>query len=788
MVQVNERVLALLEFDKIAARVRAECMTPYGRELAERAHPLATHDMVLRALDETEEAGSILRLKGSLPFARTMDIRPVVGRAARGAVASAAELLAVAVTSAAARRIFQAVAGAAEQVDAPRLQEYAAGLATPKDVEDEVLSCLDEDALLRDRASPELYRLRKAITGAEERIKKALDELLRSAQMQRNLQDHIVTVRGDHYCLAIKAEHQNHVRGVVHDVSASGQTVFIEPERVLQAANEKRRLLAEEERESERILAHLSSRVGAHEALYQSATQALGAIDYAAARAHLARRTGSVRPLVAREPRLHIRGGRHPLLDQEAVVPLDVRLGGDAVSLVITGPNTGGKTVVLKTVGLLALMALCGFFIPAVEGTEIGFFMEIYADIGDEQSIEQSLSTFSSHMTHIVDILRSADNHALVLLDEVGAGTDPTEGAALAMAILERLRQLGAHTLATTHYSELKAYAYTTPGVTNASVEFDAATLAPTYRLLMGVPGRSNAFAIARRLGLAEEIIDDAESRLSTHDIRVEDLICRLQESVSAARTEEEALRETRLAAQRVEGEWLARQRAEREERDERRRRANDELRRYVRGVEREADELLRELRTLRERATPVKEHELSDVMRRLRELAPAQILHTPASQRRTAQAFEPGDEVRVLPLAGQVGTVVEAGQDGTDLLVALGAMKMKVGRDSVELLRRAPKKPQTSAMFQRVADDVKPTLDMRGARVEEAIAEVDRYLDRALVAGYPMVTIIHGKGTGALRSALETYLRGHPHVRQMRPGGEREGGSGVTVVTLGEL
>ncbi len=785
-IRVNERVLALLEFDKIAARVREECATPYGRELAARAHPLATREAVQEALDEAEEGGAIQRIIGDLPFAHTQDIRPAVGRAARGATAAAAELLAVAVTSGAARRISRALAAAAERADLPRLHAHAQGLATPRDVEDEVLRCLDEDGLLRDSASPELHRLRRAISGARARMKRTLDELLRSAQAQRWLQDSIVTVRGDRYCLAVKAEHQKHVRGVVHDQSASGQTVFVEPERVLAAANEIQRLRAEEERECERILAQLSARVGEHERAYMDAVRALGLIDYATARGRHARRTDSVRPALPDSPHIRIHGGRHPLLDRATAVPLDLAIGDEAALLVITGPNTGGKTVALKTVGLLTVMALSGFFVPAAEGTEIGFFTEVYADIGDEQSIEHSLSTFSSHMGKIVGILGAADDRSLVLLDEVGAGTDPTEGAALAMAILDQLRQLGVRALATTHYSELKAYAYTTPRVANASVEFDVQTLAPTYRLLMGVPGRSNAFAIARRLGLPEGIIDHAKSLLTTQEIRVEDLIRRLQESVSAAREEERALRAARGEAERVEAQWLERQRVEQEERAARKRRADDELRAYLRRSQREADDLLAELRALRARSEAVKEHELSDVRRRMEDLVPAQNLHRQAKQRGSGQRIEPGDEVRVLPLAGQQGTVVELGQDGSDLLVALGAMKMKIGREGVELVRKAAKAPQARALFQRATEDVKPSLDMRGARVEEAIAEVDRYLDRALVAGYPLVTIIHGKGTGALRGALETYLRSHPHVQQMRPGGEREGGSGVTVVTLG--
>lgn len=782
---MNERILRLLEYAAIRERVLTACATPYGREWAQALAPLATLEEARLALAGTVEGAALLRIKGTPPFPLVSDIRSALGRVRVGGVASAEQLLAIAITANRARMIARFIADVGERTEVPQCTSLTDSLAIPKALDDEILACIDEEGVLMDRASAELSRLRSAMRTVQVRMKRTLEEMVRSAQWQKYLQDTIVTMRGDRYCLAVRADSQQHVRGVVHDASASGQTVYIEPERVLQLSNELRALQAAEEREVERILAELSQLVSVYEEKLQAAVAAIGHVDFMVAKARSGRQDSAVEPLLTPRQAIHIRAGRHPLLERERAVPLDVSVGDGFHLLVITGPNTGGKTVALKTMGLLTLMGLSGLFVPALEGTEIGFFTDVFADIGDEQSIEQNLSTFSSHMTHIVEILRHARRDTLVLFDELGAGTDPTEGAALAVAILDELRLRGICTVATTHYSELKAYAYTTPDTMNASVEFDLETLAPTYRLLMGVPGKSNAFAISRRLGLPEDLIRKAQEQLSTQDVRVEDLIAQLQASVLAARAEQDALRRARDAATAHEQALFAQLAREQEERDRRRQKAEEEARALVRGTHREIEALLVELREAKAQGRRLKDHEISDARKRLEGLAPERRLAASPSHRST-RPIGAGDEVRVLSLGGQKGTVMEIPEHAEEALIAIGAMKVKVGKEQLELVRKADKIAAPVVMVTRAdTGSVGASLDLRGVNVDDGIMAVDRYLDRAILSGFHQVTIIHGKGTGVLRRAIVDYLREHSRVRSARPGVEGEGGSGVTVVEL---
>ncbi len=777
---MNERVLNILEFPKIREAVVEQCITPYGQQLAEQLEPLRALSDVADALALTSEGYAVYRLKGAPPFPRTMDVRSPIIRAQKGGILSASELVAIALTARASRYVSRFLEDVAQRVELPRFLDMVPTLAVPRTVEQDVLFCIDEDAVILDQASPELSSIRREMRLIQERMKRTLEEMLHSPTVQRYLQDTIITMRKDRYCLAVKAENQSQVRGVVHDESASGATVYVEPERVFRLGNELTKLRGNEEREIERILQRLSSLVMGHADVLQEAIRSLGILDFAIAKAIYAKKEQGVEPRIVEQSRLHIRAGRHPLLAKDRVVPLDVRIGDDFHLLVITGPNTGGKTVALKTMGLLTIMALSGLYVPAAEGTEIGFFTEVFADIGDEQSIEQSLSTFSSHMKNIVHILGEADDQSLVLFDELGAGTDPTEGAALAMAILDTLRLRHVCALATTHYSELKAYAYTTPDTMNASVEFDLATLAPTYRLLVGVPGRSNAFAIARRLGLQADLIESAQEKLSTNDIRVEDLIAQLQHSVIVSRDEEKLARDLRLQAEALENKWREMLQKEEQERDRKRARADDELRQYIKRAQREADMLLQELRELRAEGIKLKDHELADARGRLERLSPGQSLHI-APKSIAKKEIRVGDEVRVLTLSGQKATVMEI--SGDEALVAVGAMKMKVSNANLELLKAREKVATPTTLFTRTSETVMASLDIRGETIEEAILAVDRYLDRAILAGFHQVTLIHGKGTGALRHGLQDYLRAHPRIKSMRPGGQGEGGSGVTVV-----
>lgn len=780
---MNEKVIRTLEFDKIRERVVNDCTTPYGQELALQIRPLDHVEAVRHALDLAEAGEFYYRISGIIDLPVTSDLRSAVNVARLGGILSALDLVGLGLTTKKSRQLARQIAHLAEDHEQLQLlTQFLEPLTISREFDEEIEHCLDASGEVLDRASSALKTVRSDIRGVQARIKRTLEEMLRSPSIAKHLQETIVTLRGDRYCLAVKAESQGHIRGFIHDVSASGATVFIEPERVVQLGNSLRQLENQEKKEIEKILQQLSGLVTSLVDQFAELFSALGVIDYILAKAKFAHDLRAVKPVVKEAPLLKIRAGRHPLLDAHKVVPLDLRLGQDFHQLVITGPNTGGKTVALKTAGLFVLMALSGLYLPALEGTEVGWFSEVFADIGDEQSIEQSLSTFSSHMVNIIQILQAADETSLLLFDELGAGTDPTEGAALALAILDDLRRRGIRALATTHYTELKAYAYTTPDVMNASVEFDVETLAPTYRLLIGVPGKSNAFAIAARLGLNQQLIEQAASKIASKDARIDDMIAKLQVHMATAEKEAQALAATKEEAEQIT-EQLRLQLAQEEKiKEDRTRRMQDELRTYVRKVEREAEELLGELRERKAENQMLKDHERTEMRKQIEGWLPATNLRK-GERIREKHVIHPGDEVKVLSFGGQTATVLE--KSAGEWVVAVGVMKMKVPEKDLELLRRAAKVPKPAALVRRSTSLVKSELDLRGKTVDEAIHLVDQYLDQAVMAGYPQVTLIHGKGTGALRKGIMDYLRSHPHVETARSGGEGEGGLGVTIVEL---
>ncbi len=779
---MNERVLRLLDFAQIVSAVTVRCQTPYGEERARALRPFATLTDARTALADTEEGSAYYRLKGEAVFARTKDLRSAVMRARVGGILSPSELFQLAETARSVRRFARILMELSERAEVSRFAERFQALDLPKTLEDEIFRCIDEDARVLDQASATLADLRSSMRTVTQRMRRTIDEMVKSTSVQNYLQDQIVTMRNDRLCLSVRADAAQHVRGIVHDQSASGATYFIEPERVASLGNELRRYALLEEREIERILSELSAYAAPNADVLLEAFEVLGAFDFAIAKAAYAHAERAVKPELDEQPILQLVQARHPHLDLARAVPLDIRLGDSFTQLLITGPNTGGKTVSLKTMGLLTIMGLSGLYVTAAQGTRIGWFDEVYADIGDEQSIEQSLSTFSSHMTHIIRILREASPTSLVLFDEIGAGTDPTEGASLAMAILDELRARGIRTVATTHYSELKAYAYTTPGTINASVSFDVETLTPTYRLELGIPGKSYAFAIAERLGLPQTLIEQARARLTTTDERVEDLISHLTQRVHDAREDHEQAHRARQDVERLREQLEERARIEEEERMSRKKKADEEIRAYVKRSQREADDLIAQLREMATSGA-VKDHELTAVRGRMRALAPDPTL-VMAPRKRSNETLAEGDEVRVLSLAGQKGSLMsEVGRD--EWLVAIGSMKLRVNRKNMELLRRAEKVEAPVVMVKRASEGVSPTLDVRGQTVQEAMVEVDRYLDKAVLSGYHQVTIVHGKGTGALREGLLLYLRTHRRVRTYRQGGEGEGGSGVTVIEL---
>ncbi|GIO04710.1 endonuclease MutS2 [Brevibacillus reuszeri] len=784
---MEQRVLKTLEYDKMVALLIDKASCTYGKEKAAELVPFLRLDEVVTAQQGTAQAATVLRLKGSVPLGGIRDIRGPVQRARLNAMLAPMELLDIASTIMAGRRLKSFLLDMCDDHELPLLQYEAERIEGLRELETEIRRCVDENGDILDSASIELRQVRQEIRQVESRIREKLDQMTRSSSYQKMLMENIVTIRGDRFVIPVKQEYRHVFGGIVHDQSASGATLFIEPEVIVTMNNKLRELRLREEREVERILYVLTEQVSfAVEALLEN-VDALTELDFMFAKAQLAWSMKAICPRLNDRGYLHLKKARHPLIPREVVVPVDVELGGEYTAIVVTGPNTGGKTVSLKTIGLLSLMAMSGLHIPAEEESEMTVFSSVFADIGDEQSIEQSLSTFSSHMTNIIHILANMDEKSLVLFDELGAGTDPTEGAALAMSIIDHVIESKARLVATTHYSELKAYAYDRPEVINASVEFDVETLRPTYRLLIGVPGRSNAFAIARRLGLPEHIIEVARGSISEEDNQVESMIASLERNRKTAEAERH-----QAEALRREAEDLRRQLEEEraqfaEEKNKRMERAEDEARIAVQLAKEEADTIIRELREMMAEGMEIKEHRLIDAKKRLGnavlELEKEKV-KKPAKAVRATQ-IKVGDEVMVTSF-GQKGTVLEkAGND--EFLVQIGIMKMKVKREDMHVQNTMQQKPQAApyTSVKRRSDNIKMDLDLRGYNVEDGIREIDQFLDDALLAGLHSVSIIHGHGTGVLRKGVHEYLKHHRNVKSFRLGGQGEGGVGATIAEL---
>ncbi|WP_274649360.1 endonuclease MutS2 [Paenibacillus humicola] len=785
---MDAKILHTLEYAKIAYLLMQHAATSLGKEAAEAIRPHVGLDEVKRGLQATDEAYKADRLKGNAPFRGVADIKPQLHRSRIGGMLNPAELLQIAETSRGSRRVKRHILQLHEDDPVPLLASIAGQLTEPKPLEDAIFACIDEQAAVMDGASPELAAVRREIRGGEGRIRERLEQMIRSSSVQKMLQDAIVTIRGDRYVIPVKQEYRSHFGGIVHDQSGSGATLFIEPEAIVAMNNKLRELRAAETREIEKILQKLTALTAEYADDLLTDLELLTELDFAFAKGRLAHQMRASLPRMNDRGFIKLRRGRHPLIADDKVVPLDVELGNQNTAIIVTGPNTGGKTVTLKTIGLLSLMAMSGLFVPADDGSQLCVFDAIYADIGDEQSIEQNLSTFSSHLTNIIRILNTMTAKSLVLLDELGAGTDPAEGSALAIAILEHIHRLGCRIVATTHYSELKAYAYNRKGVVNASMEFDVQTLSPTYRLLVGVPGRSNAFAIAERLGLSRTIIDHARGEVSEEDMRVENMIASLEEDRIGA----EAERQTAEALRRELEAQRARFEAERRKFDEQKERmlekAREDAREAVAKARREAEQVIADLRRLAmEEGASVKEHKLIEARRRLDEAAPERKASGAKKPAAKPQRIEAGDEVMVHSL-GQRGHVVELSGGGA--VVQMGILKMKVELGDLELVKRPEaakqQQPKQAASLKRTRDEnVRMELDLRGANVEEAIVEVDRFLDESFLSGLGQVYIIHGKGTGVLRTGISEFLRRHKHVKSYRLGNYGEGGTGVTVAEL---
>lgn len=789
---MNERTMRVLEFAKIKELLLAQASSALGREKIKQLQPATDAENINRSLEETTEARAIYTTE-EFPLKGLVDIRPGLRRAALGAVLQPADLLEIATVCACSRRAFGFFRARTEEY--PLLSSYGQQLVSLRSLEEAINEAIDEFAEVKDSASSKLRSLRNEIRTLQSRLKQRLETMVRSPAIQKYLQEPLVTMRNERYVLPVKVEYRSQVPGIIHDQSASGSTLFIEPMSAVEISNDLRRKLAEEEQEVERILAALSGEVQAVVDPLRNNIEILAQLDLAMAKGKLSYLQRATAPLINEDGYINLKNARHPLLPADTVVPSNVYLGQDFSVLLITGPNTGGKTVTLKTVGLLALMAQAGLHIPADEGSEVAVFEKIFADIGDEQSIEQSLSTFSSHMTNIIEITRQADHRSLVLLDELGAGTDPTEGAALAMAIIDYLYGLGCRLLATTHYSELKSYAYQTAGVQNASVEFDVETLRPTYRLMIGLPGKSNAFEIASRLGLADDIIDHARTYLSGEQLRLEDLLKQLEASRVRSREDQAAAHALRREAE-LKATELSR-RLEQLKREEKKilERAKQEARALVQGHKQEIERMLGDLRQALEQVQKdrASAHQVIEETRQnLRSLqaqtAPAISQEPALPQAKIAddRHFQAGDEVLVKHL-GQRGQLLEDPSESGEVQVQLGALRLVCRVKQLEKLVISKRSTSTPSfnMVNMARSRVPLELDLRGKTVDDALLEVDKYLDDASMAGLSTVSIIHGKGTGALRNGVREFISKHQQVKSYRFGGPSEGGSGVTVVEL---
>ena len=783
---MKERTLRVLEFTRIREMMAEGALTEAGAEKCRTLTPSDDLATVQTLQAETEEAAVILQYSGGHPMIAFPDIRPALSICEKGGSLSAGMLLNVAELLRASRAARDALV--TDRENTPILKSKAQGLFVARNIEKDITEAIISEDEIADRASSELMNIRRHLRGAQDRIRDKLNQMIHSASMQKALQDPIVTVRNNRYVLPVKAEFRGSVPGIVHDQSSSGATLFIEPMAAVEMGNELKQWELKEQQEIERILAALSAEVAPYAASMTETEELLAELDFIFAKGLLSRRFVCVSPKLNNEGRLKIIRGRHPLIDPEKVVPSTIWLGEKDMftTLVITGPNTGGKTVTLKTVGLFTLMAQAGLQVPADLGTELAVFEQVFADIGDEQSIEQSLSTFSGHMTNIVEIMHEVTPRDLVLFDELGAGTDPTEGAALAQSILTRLQHIGVRTLATTHYSELKAFALTTKGVENASVEFDVETLRPTYRLSIGVPGKSNAFEISRRLGLPENLIDAARKLLSGNAIRFEDVIANAEYHRQVAEKErqlaEEASRETvRL---RNEAEQLRKEMEQK--RTEQLRKAREDAKHIVDQARRESESVIAELKKMKKNAAG---GDVNELRRRLDKEsdALAEGLGQPAPESGEApETVKAGDRVKILTL-GAEGTVLAPPDEKGEVQLQAGMMKFKAPLSQLRMIRQEPEKAKTTvkAKTGMMTRTVKSECDVRGMNLEEALDAVSLYLDEAVLAGLNEVYIIHGKGTGILRAGIQQDLRKNRHVKGFRRGMYGEGEDGVTVVTL---
>ncbi len=795
MSEMFDKSIRTLELPRVLELLAEQAVCPAAKARALATRPETDWEDVQRALDATDAARKMIGLKGSPSFASVKDVSESLHRADRGGTLATGELLTVAGLLEAARRAREYFNE--DEAEGSAIDSLFYSLHGNRFLEEKIRRCIVDENTIADAASAELADIRRHMRLAQARSRQILQKIISSPSYAKVLQETIITQRDGRFVVPVRSDRKGDLPGLIHDVSSTGATVFVEPLGVVEANNEYVELEAKEQKEIARILAELSADVADHRQDIQWDYETLVELDLIFARGQLSYRMDAVRPEVLRSGAIRLRKARHPLLDRSTAVPIDIELGGAFDTLVITGPNTGGKTVSLKTLGLLTLMTQCGLHIPAGDRSAVSVYERVLADIGDEQSIEQSLSTFSAHMTNIVAILKEADDRSLVLFDELGAGTDPVEGAALAVSVIQHVRAAGARIAATTHYAELKTFAMTTPGVENASCEFDVETLSPTYRLLIGIPGKSNAFAISRRLGLPESVIEDAQERLSGETVRFEDILTQLEQKRQAL--EKRELEADRLFRQREEDARKAREFREQMQRakDNARGRGEAEAKRILRDARNAADEVFAELEQMRkEQAKAERTMNANEARAALRrklneaEEAAAGRSYEPEPIPKPSRPIAVGDLVEI-PGVRTPAEVVSIGKDGT-LQLSAGILKMKAAPDEVRLIeedeRAAIKKPvsvSSSSAARQLHDAASRELDIRGMETIEAESVVESFLSAAVLGHLDTVTIIHGKGTGALRKCVHDLLRRNRAVKSFRLGVYGEGESGVTVVTL---
>lgn len=790
---MNKKTLETLEFNKILEKLAQFAVTDIAKSAAMHLDVSDSIKKVNLMQEETAQACTLITKKGNPPIYCTDDVRPALKRAERQGTLSLRELYSIA-------KILKTARGFKSYPDdivSEALDEHFDALYEDKRLENRIFDIVIDDETIADNASPELSDIRRKIKNSNNKVKDILHSMITSSAYSKCLQEQIITMRGDRYVIPVKSEYRGEIKGILHDTSSTGATLFIEPVQVVDANNEIRELLVREKEEIERILTQLTLEVAEVSKLIQMTFDILTELDLIFAKAKFSLKYDAYRPVLNDNGYVNLERARHPLLDPHTVVPTDIRLGREFDTLVITGPNTGGKTVVLKTLGLLTLMAQAGLHIPAREGSVISVFKNVFADIGDEQSIEQSLSTFSAHMVNIVKILDEVDENSLCLFDELGAGTDPVEGASLAVSILERVRSIGAKSAATTHYSELKMYALSTDGVENASCEFDVETLRPTYKLLIGIPGKSNAFAISKKLGLDESIIEYAKNHIAAENVKFEDILSELERTRIEMQAEKDKAKAYKKDTEKLRADTANTNRLLRDKTDKIIERARMEAKQILDDAKEEADELIKQIREIQKQADF---KEAADAAMRAR-----QKLNEKAKKNsekladsmfksdvtyKPPKTVKPGDDVEIVKM-GQKGVVVTAPDDKGDIMVKVGIMKIKSNLSDIRLTSGTKEEPgkKTRRNYSPVETSktmsLSPELDVRGETVDTACMLVDKFLSDAIISSLGQVRIVHGKGTGMLRQGIHRYLKTLSYVKTYRLGVFGEGDSGVTIVEL---